>query len=99
VNYQEELNRWADSDHYDNNVRRIQLPYTVQTVTPGLTPEQQKERRKELARRLIEINARKREERVRLHPQPCLVIFKKLVLISKITHHIFVTKIHCVHDV
>lgn len=65
MNYQEELNRWADSDHYDNNVRRIQLPYTVQAVTPGLTPEQQKERRKELARRLIEINARKREERVR----------------------------------
>jgi actin-related protein 5 len=65
VNYQEELNRWADSDHYDNNVRRIQLPYTVQAVTPGLTPEQQKERRKELARRLIEINARKREERGR----------------------------------
>lgn len=65
MNYQEELNRWADSDHYDDNVRRIQLPYTVQTVTPGLTPEQQKERRKELAKRLIEINARKREERVR----------------------------------
>jgi actin-related protein 5 len=65
VNYQEELSRWADSDHYDDNVRRIQLPYTIQAVTPGLTPEQQKERRKELARRLIEINARKREERVR----------------------------------
>ncbi|PNF25161.1 Actin-related protein 5 [Cryptotermes secundus] len=64
VNYQEELNCWADSDHYDDNVRRIQLPYTVQAVTPGLTPEQQKERRKELARRLIEINARKREERL-----------------------------------
>ena len=65
MNYQEELNCWADSDHYDDNVRRIQLPYTVQAVTPGLTPEQQKERCKELARRLIEINARKREERVR----------------------------------
>ncbi|XP_021941474.1 actin-related protein 5 isoform X2 [Zootermopsis nevadensis] len=63
VNYQEELSLWADSDHYDDNVRRIQLPYIVQTVAPGLTPEQQKERRKELARRLIEINARKREER------------------------------------
>ncbi|XP_069682790.1 actin-related protein 5 isoform X1 [Periplaneta americana] len=64
VDYQEELSLWADSDHYDNHVRRIQLPYTIQAVTPGLTPEQQKERRKELARRLIEINARKREERL-----------------------------------
>ncbi|PSN34515.1 Actin-related protein 5 [Blattella germanica] len=64
VNYLEELNLWSDSDHYENNVRRIQLPYTVQSVAPGLTAEQQKERRKELARRLIEINARKREERL-----------------------------------
>lgn len=54
-------------------MRRIQLPYTVQAVAPGLTPEQQKERRKELARRLIEINARKREERVRLLPPNYIV--------------------------
>lgn len=73
MNYQEELSLWADSDHYDDNVRRIQLPYIVQTVAPGLTPEQQKERRKELARRLIEINARKREERVRLLPPNYLI--------------------------
>ena len=66
MDYQEELELWSDSDHYDNNVRRIQLPYVVAAAAPGLTAEQQKERRKELARRLIEINARKREERVRL---------------------------------
>ncbi|KAJ9575058.1 hypothetical protein L9F63_007793 [Diploptera punctata] len=63
VDYQQELELWSDTDHYDNNVRRIQLPY-VPTVAPGLIAEQQKERRKELARRLIEINARKREERL-----------------------------------
>ncbi|XP_066994709.2 actin-related protein 5 [Anabrus simplex] len=64
VHYLEELQDWADSDYYDAHVIRIQLPYTVPVVAPGLTPEQQKERRKELARRLIEINARKREERL-----------------------------------
>lgn len=46
------------------NVLRVQLPYVAPTSTPGLTLEQQKERKRELARRLMEINARKREERV-----------------------------------
>lgn len=62
MHYIEELNKWSDGDHYDSHVRRIQLPYTAPTL--GLTVEQQKERRRELARRLIEINARKREEKV-----------------------------------
>nr|CAD7401660.1 unnamed protein product [Timema cristinae] len=64
VDYQAELQQWSDSEHYESHVRRIQLPYTMPVVNPGLTIEQQKERRKELARRLTEINARKREERL-----------------------------------
>nr|CAD7261785.1 unnamed protein product [Timema shepardi] len=64
VDYQAELQHWSDSEHYESHVRRIQLPYTMPVVNPGLTIEQQKERRKELARRLTEINARKREERL-----------------------------------
>ncbi|KAJ8894423.1 hypothetical protein PR048_007076 [Dryococelus australis] len=62
--YQEELQQWGNSDYYDQHVRRIQLPYAAPASVPGLTPEQQRERRRELARRLIEINARKREERL-----------------------------------
>ena len=46
------------------NILRVQLPYVAPASTPGLTVEQQKERKRELARRLMEINARKREERV-----------------------------------
>nr|CAD7447807.1 unnamed protein product [Timema bartmani] len=64
VDYQAELQHWSDSEHYESHVRRIQLPYTMPVVNSGLTIEQQKERRKELARRLTEINARKREERL-----------------------------------
>lgn len=64
LSYQDEISKWADPDHYDTNVLRVQLPYVAPANTPGLTVEQQKERKRELARRLMEINARKREERV-----------------------------------
>ncbi|XP_014235354.1 actin-related protein 5 [Trichogramma pretiosum] len=64
VNYQEDLLKWADPMYYDKNVLRVQLPYVAPAATTGLTAEQQKERKKELARRLMEINARKREERL-----------------------------------
>lgn len=64
LNYQDEISKWADVDYYDTNVLRVQLPYIAPTAAPGLTLEQQKERKRELARRLMEINARKREERV-----------------------------------
>lgn len=64
LDYQDEITKWSDPDHYDANVLRIQLPYVAPATTPGLTAEQQKERKRELARRLMEMNARKREERV-----------------------------------
>ncbi|XP_066594828.1 actin-related protein 5 [Prorops nasuta] len=64
LTYQEEISKWAEVDYYDNNVLRIQLPYIAPPNTSGLTIEQQKERKRELARRLMEINARKREERL-----------------------------------
>lgn len=63
VDYGAEVAKWADPDYYDSNIRRIQLPY-VHNVANTLTAEQQKERKRELARRLTEINARKREERL-----------------------------------
>lgn len=53
------MSSWSCEEHYEQNVRRIQLPYSV-----TLNTEQQRERRKELARRLMEINARKREQKV-----------------------------------
>lgn len=63
--YKSVLKQWGEPDYYDKNVVRIQLPYTVATTVSTLSVEQQKERRKELAKRLVEINARKRDERVR----------------------------------
>ncbi|CAG4942502.1 unnamed protein product [Parnassius apollo] len=64
LDYQEEIKKWANLDYYEANVKRIQLPFVQSTSSSGLTAEQQKERKKEMARRLLEINARKREERL-----------------------------------
>ncbi|XP_039756540.1 actin-related protein 5 [Pararge aegeria] len=64
LDYQEEIRKWANPDYYEANVKRVQLPFVQPTSSSGLTAEQQKERKKEMARRLLEINARKREERL-----------------------------------
>ncbi|XP_063829251.1 actin-related protein 5 [Ostrinia nubilalis] len=64
LDYQEEIRKWASPDYYEANVKRIQLPFVQSTSSSTLTAEQQKERKKEMARRLLEINARKREERL-----------------------------------
>ncbi|KAG5896443.1 hypothetical protein JTB14_022522 [Gonioctena quinquepunctata] len=62
--YREELSKWTDTEYYEASTTKIQLPYTSISNTSALTLEQQKERKRELARRLTEINARKREERL-----------------------------------
>ncbi|XP_053610708.1 actin-related protein 5 isoform X1 [Plodia interpunctella] len=64
LDYQEEIKKWANPDYYEANVKRVQLPFVQSASSSGLTAEQQKERKKEMARRLLEINARKREERL-----------------------------------
>ena len=64
AHFLQELHSWKDSEHYDAHVRRVQLPYTVQPRAPPPDPEVLRARRQELARRLVEINARKRDERL-----------------------------------
>ncbi|XP_032792319.2 actin-related protein 5 [Daphnia magna] len=66
--YLEELSKWADGDFYDSNVRKIQLPFTPAPTAAetSLNLEQQQQRRKENVKRLVEINAKKREERLAL---------------------------------
>lgn len=64
VDYREELNKWSNVEFYEANVKKIQLPFTASAVISTVNLEQQKERKRELARRLTEINARKREERL-----------------------------------
>jgi actin-related protein 5 len=62
--YQESLKQWAAHDFYEANIKKVQLPYSQVIAPPTLTIEQKNEKRKEMSRRLAEINARKREEKL-----------------------------------
>lgn len=62
--YIEDLKKWACHDFYDAHIKKIQLPFTQSVATTQLTAEQKIEKKKEMSRRLAEINARKREERL-----------------------------------
>ncbi|XP_055595399.1 actin-related protein 5 [Uranotaenia lowii] len=62
--YMESLKDWATLEYYDQNVIKIQLHYNQTVSAPTLTAEQRVEKRKELSRRLAEINMRKREEKL-----------------------------------
>lgn len=63
--YTDNLKKWARHDFYEENVKKIQLPYSQNvSTTSQLTAEQKVEKKKEMSKRLAEINARKRDERL-----------------------------------
>ncbi|XP_053673909.1 actin-related protein 5 [Anopheles nili] len=62
--YMQSLRDWSSVEYYEENVKKIQLPYNQTVAAPTLTNEQKVEKKKELSRRLAEINARRREERL-----------------------------------
>ncbi|XP_055917428.1 actin-related protein 5 [Eupeodes corollae] len=62
--YIENLRKWSHIDYYEQNVKKIQLPYTLPTQPTVVSAEQRMEKRRELSKRLTEIKARKREEQL-----------------------------------
>ncbi|XP_059622418.1 actin-related protein 5 [Phlebotomus argentipes] len=61
--YSETLRNWASMEFYEPNVRKIQLPFNQTGISAWLlTAEQRMEKKRDLARRLTELNARRREE-------------------------------------
>lgn len=64
--YGESLGRWAALDYYERHVHRVQLPFTVPAAASAsaLSAEQRVERRRESAKRLADMNARRREEKL-----------------------------------
>ncbi len=64
--YGESLAQWSNKEFYASNVHKMQLPFTPAVKPPPVDPEVLKQRRKELAKRLVEINRRRREEKVRI---------------------------------
>ena len=62
--YSDELGRWTECEYYNKNVKRLQLPFNLAPKAPTVDPEIVKQRRQELAKRLVEMNAKKREEKL-----------------------------------
>lgn len=62
--YFEALKQWSSHAFYDTNVKKIQLPYSQTAAPPTVSEADKLAKRKEMSKRLGEINARKREERL-----------------------------------
>ncbi|XP_038659526.1 actin-related protein 5 [Scyliorhinus canicula] len=66
ADYMEELDLWKLPDFYTKNIHRMQLPFNNKLLASTLTAEERMERRQQQIRRLQELNARRREEKLQL---------------------------------
>ncbi|XP_074537703.1 actin-related protein 5 isoform X2 [Halichoeres trimaculatus] len=64
VDYNEELEKWRSPEFYEREVHRMQLPFTSKVPGSCVSVEERQERRAQQLRRLQEINARRREEKL-----------------------------------
>eukprot|EP00066_Takifugu_rubripes_P009444 XP_003976394.1 PREDICTED: actin-related protein 5 [Takifugu rubripes] len=64
VDYHEELEKWRSPEFYDREVHRMQLPFSGKVPSGSVSVEERQERRAQQLRRLQEINARRREEKL-----------------------------------
>ncbi|KAJ6661077.1 hypothetical protein lerEdw1_016878 [Lerista edwardsae] len=61
-----EMEKWRSPEYYENNVHKMQLPFSSKLLGSTLTSEEKQERRQQQLRRLQELNARRREEKLQL---------------------------------
>lgn len=64
ADYHEELEKWRSPEFYDREVHRMQLPFSGKVAGSSVSVEERQERRAQQLRRLQEINARRREEKL-----------------------------------
>lgn len=64
--YFEELQKWRSPEYYESNVHKMQLPFSTKFLGSAVTAEERQERRQQQLRRLQELNARRREEKLLL---------------------------------
>ncbi|XP_042299487.1 actin-related protein 5 [Sceloporus undulatus] len=64
--YKDEMQKWRSPEYYENNVHKMQLPFSNKLLGSTLTSEEKQERRQQQLRRLQELNARRREEKLQL---------------------------------
>ena len=83
TDYNHEIAKWSDTEFYNRNVKRLQLPFNLVPRTPVADPDVVKQRRQELAKRLVEMNAKKREEKLNEDKatlrtlQTCLTLYEQ----------------------
>lgn len=59
-----ELEKWRSPDFYEREVHRMQLPFSGKVPGGCVSVEERQERRAQQLRRLQEVNARRREEKL-----------------------------------
>ncbi|RVE70311.1 hypothetical protein OJAV_G00063400 [Oryzias javanicus] len=64
ADYHEEMEKWRSPEFYEQEVHRMQLSFSGKLPSGCVTAEERQERRAQQLRRLQEINARRREERL-----------------------------------
>ncbi|XP_030641110.1 actin-related protein 5 [Chanos chanos] len=62
--YLQELEKWRSAEFYEEEVHRMQLPFSGKAAGAVVSVEERQERRAQQLRRLQEINNRRREERL-----------------------------------
>lgn len=60
------MQKWRSPEYYENNVHKMQLPFSNKLLGSTVTSEEKQERRQQQLRRLQELNARRREEKLQL---------------------------------
>lgn len=61
-----ELQKWRCPEYYENNVHKMQLPFSNKLLGSTVASEEKQEKRQQQLRRLQELNARRREEKLQL---------------------------------
>ncbi|XP_014001045.1 actin-related protein 5 [Salmo salar] len=64
TDYHQELEKWRSVEFYEQEVHRMQLPFSAKGLGGVVSVEERQERRTQQLRRLQEINARRREEKL-----------------------------------
>ncbi|MBN3298111.1 ARP5 protein, partial [Amia calva] len=64
LHYQEDLEQWRCPEYYEREVHRLQLPFSPKLAGGSASAEERQERRPQQLRRLQELNARRREEKL-----------------------------------
>lgn len=92
-----ELEKWRSPEFYEREVHRMQLPFSGKLPGGCVTVEERQERRAQQLRRLQEINARRREEKL-LQDQERLDRLMAVQARDLLSHLQFVLKVAVLHS-